>query len=393
MSMASPKNSMTSRERVLAAVKGLPVDRVPVMYWINPHAACRMMSTLRPGKSRAWNFLARRFWKRFSEQSGPFSEETRAALPLLLQLYANSDYLLELGADMANLPFGSAAFWGRLYREDGRIRVRDAFGSVRGMGGIYLEVIEPGIKDARELKNFRLPDAGADKHYARIRKFRSAHPEACIFSDNFGVQDLPATQMWEMSRFMMALYDFPEEVKEFQRRFAEWNIDVARRSIRAGADVIFIYDDYGYTGRPLISMEMWKEFTYPHLKRQIEAVHDAGAIVMLHSCGFQMPFLEYYVEAGLDLLQSFQPKAGNDFKAAYEKYGGRLAFATGIDVQQGESMTAEELRQDILAAYRNGRAGRHVLGMTHMLQYTMPMENLRTIFETVREIQNGKHDG
>ena len=40
---------MTPRERVSAAVRGLPVDRAPVMYWINPHAACRLMSEFQAG--------------------------------------------------------------------------------------------------------------------------------------------------------------------------------------------------------------------------------------------------------------------------------------------------------------------------------------------------------
>jgi uroporphyrinogen decarboxylase len=138
---------------------------------------------------------------------------------------------------------------------------------------------------------------------------------------------------------------------------------------------------------------MWMEFTYPQLKRQIEAVHEAGGIAMLHSCGFQTPFLPHYVEAGLDILQSFQPKAGNDFTTAYAKYGNRLCFATGLDVQQGESMTPGQLREDILKAYKTGgRNGRHILGMTHMLQYTMPIENVRVMFQTVAEIQSGLHD-
>ncbi len=390
------QDGMTSRERVLAAVKGLPLDRVPVMYWLNPHAACRMMAEFQPGKSRAWNFLARRFWKRFTDGPGPFrlKEETRNALPLLLQVYANSSYLLELGADMANVPYGTAAYWGRLYRENGRIRARDVFGALRGMGGIYLEVIEPAVKTARQLRDLPLRDASHEKNYAAIRKFRARHPDACIFSDNFGVQDLPATQIWEMSRFLMALYDAPEDIKVFQQRFCDYMIGIARQSVKAGADVVFIYDDYGYTGRTLISMEMWKEFTYPHLKRQVEAVHDAGALAMLHSCGYQMPFLPYYVEAGVDILQTFQPKAGNDFAAAYAEFGDRLCFNTGIDIQQGESMTPAELRDSILRAYQiGGRKGRHILGMTHMMQYTMPLENVRAIFRTVREIQEGAHDG
>ncbi len=30
--------------------------------------------------------------------------------------------------------------------------------------------------------------------------------------------------------------------------------------------------------------------------------------------------------------------------------------------------------------------------MSHMLQYTMPTENVRAMFETLREIQAGVHD-
>ena len=44
--------------------------------------------------------------------------------------------------------------------------------------------------------------------------------------------------------------------------------------MEAGADVIVIYDDYGTAGAPPTSVEMWKEFTYPHPKKHVEAVHD-----------------------------------------------------------------------------------------------------------------------
>jgi uroporphyrinogen-III decarboxylase len=135
-------------------------------------------------------------------------------------------------------------------------------------------------------------------------------------------------------------------------------------------------------------------FTLPHLKKHIEAIHEVGALAMLHSCGYQMPFLPQYVEAELDILQAFQPGAGNDFEKAYKEFGDRLTFCTGVDVQRGARMTPEELRDHILRAYRvGGRNGRHILGYAHMLQYTMPAENMRTILRTVREIQQGLHDG
>ena len=51
-----PKTSfsqMTSRERVKAAMKGLPHDRVPIFYWLNPHAAAKLMTTVQPAKNNS----------------------------------------------------------------------------------------------------------------------------------------------------------------------------------------------------------------------------------------------------------------------------------------------------------------------------------------------------
>jgi uroporphyrinogen-III decarboxylase len=390
--MSNATSVTSSRERVLAAIRGLPVDRVPVMYWLNPHAACRMMATRYPSNNRVKNVQARFLWGRFASAGGMHGAELWRGLPFLMGEYANGEYALHLGADVALLPLATANAPQKTTVEKGHLRFLDVYGAKRKVGGIYLEVAEPAIQSIEHLREYHFPDFSKERYYAGIRRFRQAHPGACIAVEAFGVQDLFSTQIWSMEPFMLALYDAPEEIKTFQQRMADWTIDTAVRSVRAGADVIYLYDDYGYTGRPLISMKMWQEFTFPHLKRIIAAVHEAGAVVMLHSCGYQMPFLPHYVEAELDILQSFQPKAGNEFEAAFAEYGDRLAFATGIDIQLGERMMPQQLREDILKHYRASRStGRLLLSTTHMLQYTMPEENVSAILETVREIQRGRH--
>jgi uroporphyrinogen-III decarboxylase len=383
---------MTSRERVHAAAKGQPVDRVPVFYLLNPHMACKMMSTHWPGKDKKQAAWGRLYWALFPKRKSFKGDDFLRGLPTLINGYGNGDYVLELGADIAFAP-ATGALVSKTYRDKGKLRILDGFGSVRGIGGIYADVIEPAIKSVEDLKTYRMPDPTNEQNYLGIRQMRAKHPNVSILAETFGVQDFPATQLWKMDAFLMAMMDYPEVVKDFQSRFSDWAVETAVRGVRAGADIVLIYDDYGYTGRPLISMKMWEEFTYPHLKRLINASHEEGALVMLHSCGYQMPFLKYYVEAGLDIFQTFQPKAGNDFAAAMDQVGEKLAFSTGIDIQQGELMTPEELRADILKAYQIGkRTGRHILGTTHMLQYTMPEANTRVIFDTVREIQAGVHE-
>jgi hypothetical protein len=363
------------------------------MTWLNPHTGCRLIAEFQPGTDPKQDAACRSLWENFSQKKGGLPEDVTALLPILYTKYLNREYALDLGSDLVAVGIPIEHLGEQISAGGEPLRIRDAFGSVRRMASVYLEVIEPAVKSIQDLVKLPLPDVSSDRPFAEIRRFRAEHPDACLYGESFGVQDLPSTQLWEMSQFMLALYDYPEEVKRFQARFNDYMISLSRRQVEAGADVIIIYDDYGTTGAPLTSVEMWKEFTYPHLRKHIEAIHDAGALAMLHSCGYQMPFLDYYVEAELDILQSFQPKAGNDFQSAYEKFGNRLTFNTGIDIQRGESMTPDELREDILGAYRiGGRNGRHILGYTHMLQYTMPAENVQVILDTVSELQQGLHD-
>ena len=389
------KSEMSSKERVHATVKGLPVDRVPVFYQLNPHAGARLIAEYYPTRNIAQRLLASFAWRTFNRGGNLLiSKEKSVALPFMLDWFVNQDYVLELGADLAEFAGGKALYGDDgYYWENGRLRMKDIFGGIRGLGGIYIETIEPAVKSVNDLKKLQLPDCTGDRYYARMKRYRKKHPDISIYADHFGVQDVFFAQIWEMSAAMMAMYDYPDEVKDFQRRLADWQIGMFRKSVESGADIICVYEDYGFNNQPMISMEMWREFTYPHLKRIIEAIHESGALAMLHSCGYQVPFLPYYVEAGLDMLQVLQPGAGNDFKKIYAEYGKKLTFVTGIDTQRGEMMTPRELRAEIIDNYKTGgRNGRHILGTTHLVQYTMPGGNMRAIFDTVREIQRGEHD-
>jgi len=394
--MAATNKQMTSRERVLATARGLPADRTPVFLWINAHAGCKLMAGYRPARRALWNALARLFWKKF-EQGATEAKEIWRLAPLLFDVHtfnwANA-YSLELGADMVLASFATPWRYASFYRKDGRIMMKDIYGVHRALGcGIYPDMVEPAIKTIEDAESYRFPDPHDERLYSIFRRYRRDYPEACIAAEVWGTQDFTATSLFGMERFMIFLVDHPEKMKRFMDRWADFNLQVALNSLRAGADVVFIEDDYGYDNRPLISLEMWKEFTYPRLKKLIDAAHEAGAPAVLHSCGYQMPFLEHYVEAGLDMLHSFQPKAGNDFKKAYAEYGDRLTFITGIDIQRGESMTPAELKAEIIENYRIGRAkGRLVLGTSHEIQHTMPDENAAAIFETVRKIQAGVYD-
>jgi uroporphyrinogen decarboxylase len=387
------KTIMTSRERLLAAAVGQSVDTIPVLYWLNPHGACRMMAEYRSAPSLSKTALAKLLWSKFRRSGHKKNAELARLLPYKLLEYANSEYSYHLGSDASFKSMGNFKSYRQakkqIYRENGKIRFRDPFGAIRALGGIYLDVIQPPVQSAEGLASYRFPQLD---NPSAIRCFRKKYPAACIMVEIGGPQQLTSQNVWNLEDYMLALYDDPRAIDAFHFRVAEWSLGIAKKAVQAGADLVFIGDDYGMNNAPLISMEQWKRYTFPHLKRMIREIHNMGVPVMLHSCGYQMPFLEYYCDAGLDVLQSFQPMAGNDFEAASREFGGRITFATGIDTQRGETMRPEELRSDMLERIDIGMSrGRFIMAMTHMLQYTMPLEIIDTIFKTVEKIRTSGH--
>ncbi len=396
--MAAQRTGMASRERVRASYKRQAVDRAPIFIWMNAHTGCKMMAEYKPGRFRRRNVLARFLWGRFKKGGYFNAKELWRTAPMMFDIhtfnYAN-EYALDLGSDILLASFATPWNYTKIYRENGSFRFYDIFGVTRAMGhGIYPDMIDPPIKNIEDTKTYRFPDTSDEKLYDMFRKARARYPDVYIGAEVWGPQDFTNTSLFGTESFMLKLVEYPDEMKEFLRKWTECQRDILVRSIRAGADAAFIEDDYGYDHRTFISMDMWREFTRPNLKTLVDAAHEEGAEVILHSCGYQMPLLPEYVELGIDMLQAFQPKAGNDFAEAYEKYGDKLTFITGIDIQLGESMTPGQLKEDMLGYYRRAPSGNGlILGATHEVQYTMPDENIRTIFETTGEIQREGQEG
>lgn len=381
---------MSSRERVLAACRGLPVDRTPLWLWLNPHAACRLIARHRASRSAAATALARAIWRRFQRAGGPQGGVWARALPLLFEDFGNSRYCRELGADIAvaspsiSSPSG---LLGGLRLGSGTLRVRTHFGATLSLCGVYMHPSAPSVSEAAQLRTLQLPQPQRG-WFEPLRRLRRADPDAFLLAEIASLQQLACDYALGTERFMVGLYDAYEEIRLFLARLAEWLLGLLRGAAAAGADAVLLQDDYGGELSPLISMSMWEDLTLPHLRRLAAAAHEEGMLFALHSCGHQMPFLTHYLQAGVDLLHPLQPKAGNDLLAACRAVQGRLCFATGIDIQQGETMTPDAFRKDILERHRLASgAGRFLLATTHMLQYTMPQDNLEAMFAALREIR------
>jgi uroporphyrinogen decarboxylase len=189
------------------------------------------------------------------------------------------------------------------------------------------------------------------------------------------------------------MFDHPEVVEEIFTRIVDYYYRASENTFEAAADeidIFFIGNDLGSQNGPLVSVDLFRRFLLPGLKRLIDLGHRYGLKVMLHCCGGFRPLIPDMIEAGLDGLHALQPDAvGMDPAGLKRDFGDALLLNGAVDshhiVIDGKSpgwvrkKTLEVLR--IMAP-----GGGYVAGASHdsILEET-PVENVLAMFDAVEE--------
>jgi hypothetical protein len=134
-------------------------------------------------------------------------------------------------------------------------------------------------------------------------------------------------------------------------------------------DSVIICEDLGYRNGLFCSPKVLSELIFPYYAELVEFFHSYGLIVELHSCGNITQALPLIVDAGFDMLNPMEVKAGCDVLRFAEQYGDRLAFAGGLDVRVLESGDRELIRKEVtrLIEGMKARGARYIFGSDHSL--------------------------
>ncbi len=156
----------------------------------------------------------------------------------------------------------------------------------------------------------------------------------------------------------------------------------------AGADAVFLADDWGTQDRLQISPAMWRKHFRPAYAAMIDAAHGRGMDVWLHSCGHITELVPEWIDLGLDVIAHLQT-AAMDLPALAKAYRGRITFFGGIDVQfnlvrGGRESIRSEVRS--LLADFHAHEGRYIASPSNSIMPETPVENVWTLFDAIREL-------
>lgn len=201
-----------------------------------------------------------------------------------------------------------------------------------------------------------------------------------------GIRDI---EEWYVSLLTRA--DFIKEIFERQCAIALDNLEKIHERVGDRVTAVFLTGtDFGTQRGPFVSPETYCDLFLPFHRRVNDWVHEKTSWkTFIHSCGSVFDLVDYFIEAGFDILNPVQCSAAcMEPTALKERFGGRIAFwGGGVDTQGTLPRgTPDDVRREAgerISIF--GKGGGFVFNPVHNVQPGTPVENLLALFETVRE--------
>jgi len=165
----------------------------------------------------------------------------------------------------------------------------------------------------------------------------------------------------------------------------DYHVELYRRVIKEGIEIILLGDDYAGKTGPLISPDDFQRFVLPGLTRIVKEIKGAGAYVIKHTDGDLWKIMDMLVSTGLDYLGPLQASAGTDLaliKNRYPKVAVMGSVEVDVLVRGTKEETIKETRENI-KKYSPG--GRHILSSSNTISSGVQPENLRAMIETAKK--------
>ncbi|HEY7381388.1 MAG TPA: MtaA/CmuA family methyltransferase [Gaiella sp.] len=332
--------AMTSRERVLAALHGEPVDRTPL---VNPTsvATVELMDLV----------------------EAPFPDANRE--PELMARLAATGHT-ELGFDSIMPVFSiiqeSSAIGCRIQWEQ-----KDNWPTVK--------MTEPIFERSEDI---RIQDDWMDHPDAQcvleaIRILRREYPDVAVIGKTMGPWS-QAYHSFGVEKFLLMSLDDESATKDVLDRLKRLTVEYGIAQAEAGADAVTLPD---HATGDLVSGEYYKRYLQ---EMHAEFAEQIPIPIILHICGRTVDRMGYIAETG---MAAFHYDSKNEPGESMEAVGGKIRLVGNVNNPQTlYAKGAEDVKDEVR---KNLEAGVQMIGPECAIPLQTPIESLRAIREAVVE--------
>ena len=262
----------------------------------------------------------------------------------------------------------------------------DEWGRTLRVCGLYSEFVDFPIKRPEDIDSYEPPDPHGPKRTGEVTGAKeSIGEQKAIMSVVNGPLE-PAWQLRGLSTFLKDIHVNPSLAERCLDIATDFEIEVAKGLVDAGADIIMVCDDYGHQAGLFMSPRNWRKLILPRLERVVSVIKRRGIPVVLHSDGDITSILEDLSKTELDGLNPIQASCGVIPGEIKKKYP-RLAQVGTVDIQHTLPFgTRDEIEQEIRNTIQTaGSGGGLIMGPQHAVQPDVPVENVEIMIDAIRK--------
>ncbi|MGA2480687.1 MAG: uroporphyrinogen decarboxylase family protein [Spirochaetia bacterium] len=179
--------------------------------------------------------------------------------------------------------------------------------------------------------------------------------------------------------------------KVVEAEIAMW--DLYLDAVGPYIDIVQRASDLGTQTGLFISPPLYREFLKPAEDKVYRHIRSRAPQVKtwFHSCGAIMELIDDFLDIGVQILNPVQPLAtGMDSRELKRRYGKKLCFHGGIDLQKALPGTIDDVRKEVETRIRAmGECGGYILAPANHIQKDTPAENVVFLYRYAKEF--GKH--
>ena len=333
--------SMSSRERVMAAIAREEPDRVPYCELAVDRALAQKLMGWGEPITQAANL-----------EANAYSVEEAKELSSRLKI-DNISYVMR-----------APVYAHKVAGKDGRL--------------FYGEGM---IQSEEDLGILELPDPYDDALYAEAEEWLKRRGDfAAFFVTRIGI--FPTVLSMGMEAFSVALYENRPFVERILDTYCDWIEVVAERVCQLGFDVFFSTDDMAHKSAPFFSPQVFRELVLPRYEKVAPKITIPWAI---HTDGNIMPFLDDLLDLGIAGLHPLE-KGAMDIRAVKRTYGDRICLLGNIDLNILGAGTPQDVDDEVRGLIRDvGPGGGYIVTSGNSLAaYCLP-ENVLALSDAVQK--------
>ena len=384
-------SDMTSRERILAAIRHEPTDHLPLCFEGICHGAPRFVVETFPDPfERACYYLGREIDTAVTCSPPSISSQGHEArqwtehpagerYPVLHKEYRTA----------------AGSLWQVVRQTDDYPEQVDLFSDHNVPAGRSKTYLVSEEKHLAALECILQPptDDQLASYFVQARQVREFCDDKGLLMATYvpGVGD-PLIWLSGVENVLLAAVERPAFLQQYVDIIARWDRRLVEYALDAGCDHVVRRGWYESTD--FWSPGLYERFLLEPLTTEVAIAHEAGATYDYVMNSGEMPLLRYFAEAGIDMLSNLDPLTpGTDLRVIKEGLGQDIALCGGVNNNHVVEMGTEEEVRDAVgeAACLLAPGGGYIMAPGDALGYIEVTDALRRNFEvmvdTWREIR------